>query len=271
MTTWNPTVAAQICRRLHDVNFYTARAKVLIGLGQFDPAREAVGRAIAAKLGAVDAFPDFETPGDRLGLSFRELYDLLAAIEILNDALWDRLRLAPDAFFAEPAAAVRFLEGEIARLRDFGNHHWPEGSRSPCRDTLNAFIDALEANAAAMGSTDEVLSNARGAVYTAQIAFLNCLEDDCPLDLPYVYVLLYSTDRELMRGYDRLREVAFLPEQGRILRAHALGFLEQASGFKENLMVHLNEVFPGVGDSFNAPDWEPAPDPLPPWPPGDAG
>jgi hypothetical protein len=270
MTIWNPTVAGNVYRRLADVNSYVARATFLLQQDQFDTAIEAVSRAIAAKLAAVESFPDLDVPGDRLGLPFRDVYDLLVRVWFIVAPIAERTRLLRDDFFIDPDAAVRLLRSEIARVRQFRDRNWP--GDSDCRERLTELINALEAVVA--GVDARLAAMAFENVFREQdracFGFLECLEPESQISLSFAYWSLFETDLALVRAYDELLHPVRPLESTAVRRERVLSHLQNPI-LKEELMKHFRDKFPGIEQPLTSPDWSPAPDPLPPWPPRNAG
>ena len=272
MTTWNKTMARNLARKLHDINFYLSIARVNLLNGHEVKAAERVMAAMMAKDDATNYLPPIELLDDQV--DFHELYvqfwtkDLLMyqAVNIASSTQGNGT--LPNPITIPWEHVERELRRVAAELRTLLDRPWPIDD--PCKAKLEAVVRSVESAADFLRNNppDKIdlgrLRDGGKRLWEEEVAFLDCTYPDSPVPMRSMLGQFHAMNLWLVNIYDALRTGS--PPWG--VPGDRLGDLlrqiETVEGFKATMLGWLDEAFPGV----NAPldDWGTPGDPVPPAP-----
>jgi len=279
MTTWDRETAKRVYDALRDVDFYIAQARVCIGEGFYDLAKERIKAAVAAKFNAMRRIPAAENAMDDLGVDFVDLYELRSRKDDLAWGFFQITELPPPqrslyTSYELIAEQVQTIIGDMERMRD---KFWP--APDVCAERFDEIIAMLRQLHAAVTANPPTADGIDVGEYpwmrTVEVALFNCIYPDSQVDMGLTYIDLWMLDSmlESAYGWAKIGRGA----QGHWPEHRADLYLTFAEHAKYDLQKSLREAFPGIETGFPPPlgeGWD-APNPyaagsedLPEWPEG---
>lgn len=279
MTTWDRQTAKRVYDALRDVDFYIAQAKVCIGEGFYDLAKERIKAAVAAKFNAMHRIPAAENAVDDFGVDFVDLYELCSRKDDLAWGFFMITELPPPqrswyTSYELIAEQVQTLIDDMERMRD---KFW----RAPheCAERFDDVITKLRQLHAGVTANPPTADGLDIGEYPwirkEEVALFNCIYPDSQVDMGLTYIDLWRLDNLLENAYGWAK--IGRGAQGHWPEHMAEMHLTNAERAKHDLLRSLREAFPGIETGFPPPlgeGWD-APNPypagsedLPEWPAG---
>ena len=278
MTTWDRKIAKVVYDRLRDVDFYIAQARVCIGEGLYDLAKERIKAAVAAKYNAMGGIPGAENAVDDFGVDFVELYQACSRKDELAYAVQKIKELPPPQrrFYTSYDLLGEQVETAIRELERIRDKYWP--APDVCSERFDEIIAILNRLHAALTSVPPTVDSldiwgSEDLLTDAQRALFQCLYPESQIDMSQTYLDLWAMDGFLGEAYSWVK--AARAERHRIDGEVAINCLGWAESAKHHIQRRLRERFPGIESGFPPPlggDWGvPNPYPagsgdLPDWP-----
>ena len=195
MTTWDRQTAKRVYDALRDVDFYIAQAKVCIGEGLYDLAKERIKAAVAAKFNAMRRIPAAENAVDDFGVDFVDLYELCSRKDNLAWGFFRITQLPPPqrswyTSYELIREQVQTLIDDMVQMRD---KFWR--APHPCAerfDDVIAKLRQLHAGVTANPPTADSLDIGEYPwIRKEEVALFNCIYPDSEVDMGLIYIDLF--------------------------------------------------------------------------------